>query len=353
MRSFIILLILVIFRSFTFAQINITSDDMPSADDIIKLSVMSNNSIDVLSTGENFYWDFSFLQYNTQTADTFVAIIHTNVAYVPVFTNPFDTNKASLAFLQPDQTQPNPQIQITDSYDFYKKKTTNYAKSGFGAKINNVPTPIKYDVPELYYSFPLTYNHCDSSLSKFGLSVPTFGYYGQTIKRVNHVDGWGILKTPYGEFEVLRVVSVVNVSDTMFRDSWNFGFRINRAKLTEYKWIGKGHGLPLLQISKQTPGAYQIRYIDSTRITVDVDTYEIKKQDFIISPNPSTGMVTINKNIFDDCLLEIKNLQGISIFKSYLKNNFTHIDLSSISKGLYILTITTKSKTFSEKLILQ
>ena len=65
------------------AQIIIHSTDMPSAGDTIRLSIapVFTPGIDLTITGADTTWDFSQLQWNTQTIDTFLTVLSTGIIY--------------------------------------------------------------------------------------------------------------------------------------------------------------------------------------------------------------------------------------------------------------------------------
>ena len=68
--------------------------------------------------------------------------------------------------------------------------------------------------------------------------------------RTNVVDGWDNLTTLFGTFQTLRVKSTLIEHDSVYIDSLSTGFPINR-NITEYKWLGKGQGIPLLQVNEE------------------------------------------------------------------------------------------------------
>lgn len=74
---------------------------------------------------------------------------------------------------------------------------------------------------------------------------------------------------------------------------------------------------------------------------------------FTVSPNPTTGTVTLNANIvFDDSDILITNTYGKEVYRSKLTSK--NFDLpANLPEGIYILTLKTKeSKVYSSKIIL-
>jgi hypothetical protein len=90
---------------------------------------------------------------------------------------------------------------------------------------------------------------------------------------MNFVDGWGTLKTPFGIFSVIRIKSLISQRDSLYIDSLGTGFPMQRT-ITEYKWLGKNSGIPILQISEEGFSVTAI-YRDSTRMSAQTLTVNV------------------------------------------------------------------------------
>lgn len=233
---------------------------MPDVGDTIRLSNAAIlTGFDPSSTGPDYYWDFTTLEPQNQVVEGYVSTQSTPFLYQIIF----NTNVANLAspiaginFL--------PGFEVTEAYIFYKESNTNYVRAGYAATIAGVPVPMKFDLPELLYTFPLEASSpADSSSSNYSLSFPGIGYFSIDRKRVNVVDGWGTIATPFGNFNTLRVRSTVYEYDSLYIDSIQFGTPINRI-YTEYKWIASGHSIPVLTITQEGP-LTTAQYIDTVR----------------------------------------------------------------------------------------
>lgn len=252
-----------------FAQIIITRNDMPNVGDTIRLSTaVILPGIDPSLTGPDFIWDFTMLDPQSQTVERYVNPNTTPFLYQIVF-NQAVANLASpiegLDFL--------PNIEITNAFIFYKETDDNYVRAGYAATIAGVPVPMKYDQAELLYTFPLqSTSTADSSMSAYSLAFPGIGYFSIERKRVNIVDGWGSLTTPFGTFNTLRVKSNIYEYDSLYIDSVGVGIPINRY-YTEYKWLANGHSVPVLTITQEGP-LVTAQYIDTihnlTPMSVDL-----------------------------------------------------------------------------------
>ena len=323
----------------SFGQITINDADMPASGDTFNISIINNiQGVDLSLTGQNYNWDFSQLNENSQTVDTFFSMLATQ--YIPVtynvsFNNPLDPDhRANAATRSFNSHNPMPQIQITENYFFYKSSGDGYFVVGQGAKINTIPTPMKYDVPETVFKFPLTYGNVDSTVSKYNLNIPGVGYYGETIKHVNKVDGYGSLKTPYGTFNVMRVKSVINTTDTIFLDTLGFGTHINKPQETRYSWLGDDQGEPLLQITK-TNNNISARFKDNLSLAGN-DNVFVNNKFLSLFPNPAKDVLKINS---DEVIgkVEILNILGQMVLLP--ENSFSTINISSLKKGIYMIRI--------------
>ncbi|MGE5317685.1 MAG: T9SS type A sorting domain-containing protein, partial [Chloroflexota bacterium] len=164
-------------------------------------------------------------------------------------------------------------VQVTDAFEFYKNTSNEFVRAGYAANIISLPVPMKFDVPERIYKFPLSANSTpDSSISQLEIQYPSLVYFSLYKKRVNTVDGSGTLVTPYGTFSTLRLKSTIYERDSLYIDSLQTGVPIIR-EITEYKWLNPSFEAPLLTISQEGP-FYSVQYIDFFRniipFTVDL-----------------------------------------------------------------------------------
>ena len=337
------------------AQISITSSDMPGTGDAMRLSNnITTGGVDYTQTGENYTWDFSTLFPLTQTVDTFANVSSVPFLYQLVF---FPNIVANLAkpFLDFDLI---PGLDVTDPYLFYMNTNSNYKDVGFAVTFNSIPIPIKFDEPDILYDFPLNYGNVDSSNSGFELGLADLGFAGIDRKRVNTVDGWGTLITPYGTFDALRLKSHVFETDTIYIDSIGFGTTIERDYI-EYKWMGNNKGLPLLQVTEEL-GLVRVAYIDSIRNpTTTITEGDLSEFSIDVFPNPARNNATIsvNGNQTGSVSLSVFNMTGLKVKDVYSgslnpgKQNFK-IDLSGIPEGIYLIRIETLDGVYSKKLII-
>ena len=348
------LTILVLLTFHSVAQITIDQSDMPSPGDTIRKSTALNiDFFDFSETGADYTWDYADLLPLIQTVDTFVKVTETPIMYWPFFIT--SANMAS-----PMADSPFPQIPLTDVFSFYNNTGSGFSDVGFAATVYGIPLPFKYDNGDVLYDFPMNYNNVDSSHSGFEFGIPDIGYILVDRNRVNTVDGWGNLTTPYGTFEVLRLKSEVHEYDSLYLDTVGIGIPIN-LNYIEYKWLAKGQKIPLLTATDYLFGMV-VEYVDSIRdLTIDIpENVQLIDNGLHLYPNPVKDQLTLS------FFLEKTGSIKISIFgiDGALRASFNeygtqagnvNIDLNVQSIGLtpgkFIVRVVTPEKILSGVLI--
>ena len=350
--------ILAMTTMMSLAQITITTNDMPSTGDTIRKSTALNPSgTDYTLTGAGYSWDFTELLTISQTVDTFVSVSSVPLWYQIVFIPNFIANLAQ----KYPEIDTIPEFQVVDPYRFFKNSSSSFNDVGFAFTINEIPIPLKYNTPDVLYKFPMNYGNVDSSFSGIEFSIPDIGYIGIDRKRVNHVDGWGTLTTPYGTHNVLRLKSTVTENDTIYIDSIQFGTSINRL-YTEYKWLGSGFGEPLLQVYEEGPLA-TYTFIDSIRdpllVVNPAFPYETE---FVVIPNPlqSSGSVYFAQPSAGKVKISVLHVTGTEaaiVYDGFLPEGEHRITLDQsiqkLHKGLYILQLQNEFRVLTQKMIIQ
>ncbi len=346
-------LIAIFYPAFT--QITIQSGDMPYNNDTIRISIAySVDGLDYEATGADYSYDFSNLAVINQRVDTFINSINTPWQYQTVFIPVLIANMAQPLF----EFDWIPGYELTDVYRYYKNTNDEFNDVGFAFTFSGIPIPVKYQNPNTIYSFPLNYGDADSSTSSYEIDFLGMAYVSGWKKIVNHADGWGTLKTRYGSFDVLRLKSEVMQYDSIYIDSLNYGFPVKR-EYTEYKWLGKGEGLPLLQI-KDESGILTVHYIDSARQS----TFGVEEQYANISgvnlyPNPADDNFNISFELKepDQIHVDLFGFNGKILYtypaKRYANGKHT-ISMSlpaTISKVYVIVGIRSKNNAVYQRLM--
>ncbi len=324
------------------AQITVDSSDFATANETIIYSNASplTSGIDLTQTGPNYTWNFSQLVPTTQGADTFVSVTSTGTIYSLFFINlAFNPYRSNIAIRGTFPAIPG--VSLSDVYNFYFKSNTGYRQTGVGGTLNGQEVPVAYSDQDAVYLFPMNYGNQDTSLSNFSVSVPNLGSYVGTQTRINNVDGWGSLTTPYGTFNCLRMVSQLTGHDSVHVDSLNFGIGFDRTLTREYKWIAKGQDVPVLQINTQEllPGnetIASIKYRDSIQV---VSVKENVNSGIIsVYPNPASDYIIVKcaKAFSSDGILELytSNGQLVKRVATGIKDEIW-IETEGLAAGMY------------------
>jgi PKD repeat protein len=285
-KTFLIFLFLSIMYG-SFAQITITNADMPVSGDTLRFSTTALTDTALLNNnykdgGANMLWNFSGIKPQEQGVDTF---------------KPQNQTPYKLAFFgRYGLKQPNVLI-LTDVYNFFENTTTSFNIMGKGLSAN-LTTAIQltgnYSVKDKVYQFPLDYGDRDSSnfsVSATALGVATFTSDGY---RINEVDGWGTIKTPFGTFSCLRVKTTYYSNDTFSQTIIPFPIGIN-SRQVEYKWLAKGQHIPVLEVTGTVNGTgvftiTKIRFRDKKRNVVSPNA---PKANFIADKTNPTNIETV------------------------------------------------------------
>ncbi len=356
----------LLISAFLSAQITIVDTDFADANDTARMSVaVWNPFLDFGATGANHTWDFSTLQWQSQYIDSFLNPLWTGPTYAFTFSNtiinPYRSNIAKKA----DNiltSLPILSSLFSDGINFYYKTPTMYRQRGIGMKVSGFPTPVPMNHSDTVYRFPINYGNSDSSWSDYDVSVPSLGGYLHKQKRINEVDGWGILTTPFGTFDVLRMRTEIRSSDSLFIDTLNFGFKIDNDIVREYKWFGKNQNVPLLQINTQAgilgqfPGfefVTRIVYRDSVRYD-PVGLFDAGKTefDFGVFPNPSNDQVYVSvPEIISHATVTLTDLNGRQVLSYSINHGVSKLDVSGLAKGVYVVFLQSTEGVASKKLV--
>ena len=358
--SYSLFIIFILFSFQVMAQDTLRSQDLPKNGDIFVLSIGNSfNNIQPSATGENFLWNYSNLESSSQQIDSMVPSSATNPALSFFFIdNILNTNRANHA-----SRGHNFNLGIsefTDVFNYYYNSALEYEQPGLGAIIDSILVPIFYTPHDIIYKLPLRYNDEDSVSFEFeiDLSSSTIGiYYHVNRKRHNKVDGWGTLITPFGTFDVLRIKSTLTEQDSIYVSALNQGIKLPAVTSHEFKWMGTGFGLPILQINTTVIDTQvtQILYQDSIRLTNVSDFTKVISEPLIF-PNPASEKIIIRYSLQKKSEVEINlfSVEGGQIFnltetKTNIGLNFQTIDLSkyNLMEGNYFLKLSAENSALT------
>ncbi len=271
----IYLLVLISVASVANSQIQITQANMPSLNDTIRYSNAGAGSFDFKATGVNYNWDFSALGMTNQDIYSFKSLLS---AYPTLVLNGMPIG--AFGYKVADSIGAGP-LAFKNVYNFYEKKSTAWLGVGTAFSIplmgNPVPVGAVYSDKDEIYTFPLKYNDQDSTTfhvtTPLGLSQSiSFGSFTQKGYRINKVEGYGTISTPYASnISCIKVKSRIVENDSLalaipLQPGINVGFPVIRV---EYKWLSTTEKIPMLEVTgTELAGVFTpavIRYRDKYR----------------------------------------------------------------------------------------
>lgn len=327
------------FFGFVQGQITVTQSDMPSAGDIPARWNATVTQFDDADTGPNHVWDFSTLQPLLETADTCVTVSSTPLLYQFFFNNPFLYPDHDADYAVRGQDFDFQVLQLTDVYDYFKRDANGFDNVGFGANINGVPASVQRLPVDHVYELPLDFNDASTSPSNWEVEVPGVLFFRQEQVRENLVDGWGTLYLPTDTFEVLRVKSVLNRTDSIYVNQFMFGFSLPEPETIEYKWLAAGMDVPVLQVNTVAGVATTARFwYDSTSLGMDG---EMEEGAFEMFPNPADQHVNVRFDAGVERSLEVLDLSGRALLTIPVNAASTKadIDVRLLASGLYMVRL--------------
>ena len=347
-----LLFVSAIFLAFVMnAQITVTSTHfpVPGTEYVVSHSASLDSNL-YIASGAAQTWDFTSLVPVSQ--DT-VSFMDPNSSSIPVtyriaFNNPLDPDHDATVAATMEVDQGMPMITITDVFNFYQLTSSQWIQVGMGANVNSLPIPVLWNPTEVILNLPANYGDLDTSYSASNMNVPNVGYYSEERMRVNDINGYGTLQTPYGTFDALKVTSVIYIHDSIYMDSLGFGFPMDRIE-TEYKWFANGYHIPVMQVLKRTGmgAGVTITYIDSLR---NISVEEMSMNQISAFPNPVEDVLNFNIPAGSYPLIaEVYDQQGRWVISEEIISS--GIEVSALEAGLYTIRLRNEDEVFVSKFL--
>jgi hypothetical protein len=276
--------------------------------------------------GANQTWNYAALVPTAQTVDRYVAVSATAPFYQLAFGVLGGVNRATVASPEALPLGTGLALPITDPYQFYNvaaatASVQDYRSVGFGGTLAGVQVPVSYRSQaeqDVIYRFPLSFASAPDSSTSY-LETPAAaaatGYFNRKRKRVNKVDAWGTLVTPFGSFQTVRVVTKLTDHDSVaFGGTPGFGFDVPVTR--EYKWLAKNQHVPVLTITTTVVGGQEtitaVQYRDAYRRIVPTATRESAALTALtVYPNPlASGPLRLTGLPGSAAILSVTDLTG-------------------------------------------
>lgn len=271
MKKYLSAFFSIIFFTGLAAQSNYNSADYAVSGDTLYLTQAQTLSFNFDTTGVNMLWDYSALTGVSQRRLIFR--LPTQCGFtLPQWPYIYNSSNVNLASTD-GQSFSVGNFQYTDPNDYFLKNgsTLEQKASSQLIVINGNPVALKNVLtsPDILYHFPVSYGNQDSCVSGMITSIPGIYYRESSLKRVNKVNGWGTVITPFGTFaNCLKIVSDLMQIDSIQIDT--FTVPLDTLYSREYKWLDPSTNYPVL-IVKQTR-AGQI-YVTQSAEYFDIQQY--------------------------------------------------------------------------------
>ncbi|MDB4082992.1 T9SS type A sorting domain-containing protein [Vicingaceae bacterium] len=313
----------------SYSQTTVTSANMPVSGDTLRFSTALLDSSVLLNyqrSGIDQIWNFDSLRVISQTVQNFISSSQTSYNLVP-------TSRIGLLFAD---TLSLGGSSVNDVYNFINSSSTDFS---IDYRAVSVPTgfpliPIlriqdPYIDKDEVFQFPLNFGDRDSSTFNFVFNNSLLGvYYGSAGYRINEVDAWGSVTTPYGTFNALRVIT-----DMVSFDSISFSGQdiAISSHVRTYQWIANGERIPVMTVNGLViAGTFvpnSVEFRDSARIVTPLI--------------PSIAIFTADTTVVDlNETLGFTNLSigglGLTHQWSFNPNNVVYKTGSAVSRNIEV-----------------
>ncbi len=98
---------------------------------------------------------------------------------------------------------------------------------------------------------------------------------------------------------------------------------------------------------------YALDWFESLSVELPVNTPVVAMgPDIVVYPNPSHGLMTVETGISGRYFIEIHSLSGQALYSGHAEGPVSRIDLTSLQKGIYFITITSEEFVATRRVII-
>lgn len=240
-----LLLPLLALSSISFGQITLTDQHFAGPGESYIFSTLTDPTIDYATTGANHTWDFSdmipqdqrgLVTRPTSQLSGLSILMFGSFAPAPYKASYFNETTD----LPLDQASAFLPIPIDELNAFTKNASNAITSIGYELVSNGQGLGFRSDTIETRYALPMTYGNSYESRGYTNLDLnPIYdAKWRQHRHRFTNVDGWGTVKTPFGQFDALRIHHVIDEFDSIYFSVQGFGMWLPiPIPLThEYEW---------------------------------------------------------------------------------------------------------------------
>lgn len=340
------------------AQITITKSDFGVKNDTLLYSIANIENIDLDNTGQNHVWNYSSLtpasQYIKKFEDIADAGMLANINF-----GQFAANKYKASYYQEDMASiiellsNVPQVPIESFNRVIKVADDSLTYIGSLVTLQGQNVAVKSDTIETRYHFPMTYGdvHQSRGYSDLDLQPIMEANWIEYRQIYTQVDGFGNLKTPYSNYETIRVHHEIHQIDSFNIDITGSGspqwIGIPEVITHEYEWFTNGRKDAVMRIvANDLMGSIlvtKIEYQDIYHPEVNgINEHDIT---FECYPNPANNQL----NVKSEKLIEsykITSSSGKLIKETNdINSNELTVDIQDVPNGVYFIEIQSKENT--------
>lgn len=331
------------------AQITLNVNDFADGGDTVRMSTANDPGLDFTLTGPNYAWDFTTLVASSQELKDFKGMSDASTLASILF-GMFQppkyqaSNFASSTDLPLDQLTSALPISITDINLFSKNTADSITSVGYSVVVQGTEIPFQSDTIETRYKFPLNYGDTYTSRGYSELDMnPVYDAIWRQHKQRNvEVDGWGIITTPYGAFDALRIKHEISEIDSIMISfsgisTW---IPLQVPASTVYEWWTSGELEPVLRVEMNTvAGTPVVRKIEF-RDSYDPLLAGLSEESIQIGvfPNPTTNELVVRSSAIGVNYI-IVGSDGAICLKGIINSTDQTIDVSRLVAGNYTILV--------------
>ncbi|MES2800687.1 MAG: T9SS type A sorting domain-containing protein [Bacteroidota bacterium] len=364
MKKIVLLASACFFTLFTNAQINIDSTDLGNLDDSVLLSTAQSFTADFTSTGAGHSWDFSNLAPNSQFIKAYRNVSEGGTLANIVF-GQFAAAKYKASYFARENNilftlaGANLPVAIESFNRVCKINADSLTYIGIMLETGQGTFPIKSDTIESRFVFPMEYGqtHSTRGYTYADMNPAVNAIFIEHRKVESEVDGYGVLSSPYNDYQVLRVHHDIFQSDSIYADLQGTGTPtwapIPSMHMHEYEWWAKNEKDPVLKITTQELFGFQVIQSIEYRDIFHPEVASVIENsiDFSLSPNPAQNNTLIKSDVTIE-QINIVSAEGKNIRKIKEISAFEFsIDLSDIPAGVYFVEVISGSQSQKNMLV--
>lgn len=338
------------------AQITLNNSDFADGGDTVRMSSTTDPSIDFLSTGANYTWDFSGLVAESQTLKNYNDLGNASALVQFLFggfapTNYQATNMVASDALPLDQIGTFLPVNISEVNQVSKNSSDSITSIGFSVTVDGTEVPFRSDTIETRYKFPANFGDVYSSRGYSNLDMnPIFdAIWIQYRQRNSNIDGWGQITTPFGTFDALRIRHLIQEQDSIYIGQFGNWIALPIPPSNVYEWWTNGQLEPILRITTSDFGGTEtvtgIEYRDNydpALASVDELVGEVN-----VYPNPTHNELNL-EGLSTGSTYFVLSSDGKAIQSGIVQSELHTVALNEMEAGSYVILVQHTDGTWSK-----